>query len=220
MVIPGHEIAAKIGNFAGCFVMPGSLEVKALKPVLKGVSNPLIRTMTEGAMVNGSIGFVEDIAKDKPATEVFKNISVNLGTGAVLDLGFHGLGKGVEYLATKPNEIGFSQSSVNGAEEITQSMKMNGWEGEPIDVVCMGDGKLTAIDNIRVVAAREAGIEMKVTIHDADEVLSDSFIKRFTTDKGIQEIWEDTINLRIGKQKASFRKQHPSGFDNMERIGK
>lgn len=39
-----------------------------------------------------------------------------------------------------PNEIRFSQSSVNGSVEIVESMKRNGWAGDPIDVVQMPDG--------------------------------------------------------------------------------
>ncbi len=39
-------------------------------------------------------------------------------------------------------------------------MKTNAWKGDPIDVIRMSDGKLTTIDNTRVVAAREAGIKV------------------------------------------------------------
>lgn len=48
-------------------------------------------------------------------------------------------------------------------------MKANGWKGDPIDVVKMSDGKLTTIDNTRVVAAREAGIDIQAILHDAIE---------------------------------------------------
>ena len=34
-----------------------------------------------------------------------------------------------------PNDIRFSQSSVNGSSPIVESMKRNGWQGDPIDVV-------------------------------------------------------------------------------------
>ena len=84
----------------------------------------------------------------------------------------------------------------------------------------MSDGKLTTIDNTRVVAAREAGIDIQAIIHDANELLPENLIKRFTTDKGIPETWGEAIELRIGKQKASFRNNNPLGSDIMERIGK
>ncbi|GFN30052.1 hypothetical protein [Paenibacillus xylaniclasticus] len=40
-------------------------------------------------------------------------------------------------------------------------MKANGWQGSPIDVVKMPDGKLTTVDNTRVLAARNAGINVE-----------------------------------------------------------
>ena len=43
----------------------------------------------------------------------------------------------------------------------------------------MSDGKLTTIDNTRVVAAREAGIDIQAIIHDANELLPENLIDRF-----------------------------------------
>ena len=123
-----------------------------------------------------------------------------------------------EPVSINANEIRFSQSSVNGAEEIISSMKANGWKGDPIDVVKMSDGKLTTIDNTRVVAAREAGIDAQVIIHDANELLPENLIDRFTTKKGVPKTWGEAIQLRIAKQKASFRNSNPFGADDMERI--
>ena len=129
--------------------------------------------------------------------------------------------KGVRQpVSVSANEIRFSQSSVNGADEIISSMKANGWKGDPIDVIKMSDGKLTTIDNTRVVAAREAGIDAQAIIHDANELLPENLIDRFTTKKGVPKTWGEAIELRIGKQKASFRNNNPFGADTMERIGK
>ncbi|EPY6472664.1 hypothetical protein ACWO4B_003364 [Clostridium sporogenes] len=129
--------------------------------------------------------------------------------------------KGVRQpVSVNANEIRFSQSSVNGADEIISSMKANGWKGDPIDVIKMSDGKLTTIDNTRVVAAREAGIDAKAIIHDANELLPENLIDRFTTKKGVPKTWGEAMELRIGKQKASFRNNNPFGADVMERIGK
>ncbi|MBP1863487.1 hypothetical protein BD780_000810 [Clostridium tetanomorphum] len=111
--------------------------------------------------------------------------------------------KGVRQpVSVNANEIRFSQSSVNGADEIISSMKANDWKGDPIDVVKMSDGKLTTIDNTRVVAAREAGIDAQAIIHDANELLPENLIDRFTTKKGVPKTWGEAIELRIGKQKA------------------
>ena len=80
-----------------------------------------------------------------------------------------------------PNEIIFSQSSVNGSSEIIASMKQNGWKGGPIDVVKMPDGAYTTIDNTRVVSAREAGINVQAIIHNYNDPLPIEYVERFTT---------------------------------------
>lgn len=111
-----------------------------------------------------------------------------------------------------PNKIRYSQSSVNGAENIVQSMKQNGWRGAAIDVVRMPDSKLTTIDNTRVLAARKVGIDVKANVYNYDELLPNSgLIERFTTKKGIPQTWGDAVNLRIGKQNSQYRKLYPNG---------
>ncbi len=117
-----------------------------------------------------------------------------------------------------PNEIRFSQSSVNGSSEITESMMKNGWKGDPIDVVEMPDGAYTTIDNTRVAAAREAGIDVQAKIHPYNETLPEEFIDRFTTKKGIPSTWGEAIELRIGKQKISFRINNPMGGWYLEKM--
>ena len=88
-----------------------------------------------------------------------------------------------------PNEIRYSQSSVNGSNDIIQSMKKNGWRGDPIDVVEMPDGIYTTIDNTRVVSAREAGINVQANVHGYNDPLPSEYIERFTTKKGIPKTW-------------------------------
>ena len=92
-----------------------------------------------------------------------------------------------------PNDIRFSQSSVNGSSPIVESMKRNGWQGDPIDVVQMADGRLTTIDNTRVVAARQARIDVQANIHAYDELLPIEYIARFTTKKGVPKTWGEML---------------------------
>ncbi len=117
-----------------------------------------------------------------------------------------------------PNKIRFSQSSVNGSQEIIESMAKNGWVGDPIDVVKMSDGGLTTIDNTRVVAARAAGIDVQAVVHNADDLLPEHLIERFTTKKGVPTTWGEAIELRIGKQNSGFRTNNPYGSFEMEKI--
>lgn len=112
-----------------------------------------------------------------------------------------------------PNDIRFSQSSVNGASEIIDSMKAKGWDGDPIDVVRMPDGNLTTIDNTRVLAARYAEIDVQANVHAFDEVLPQDLdlIERLTTPKGVPRTWGDAVLLRIGKQNSGYRNTYPLG---------
>lgn len=76
----------------------------------------------------------------------------------------------------------------------------------------------TTIDNTRVVAAREAGIAVEANIHKYDDPLPPEYIERFTTKKGVPTTWGEAIDLRIGKQKSSFKNANPFGSFEMENI--
>lgn len=97
-------------------------------------------------------------------------------------------------------------------------MRNKGWAGDPIDVVRMSDGGLTTIDNTRVVAARQAGIDVQANIHAYDDLLPVEYIDRFTTKKGVPTTWGDAITLRIGKQNSTFRNNNPFGSFDMGNI--
>lgn len=118
-----------------------------------------------------------------------------------------------------PNEIRYSQTSVNGSKEIAESMRKNGWLGDPIDIVTMNDGKLTTLDNTRVVAARAAGIKVEARVHGFNDPLPDkATTERFTTHKGgAPSTWGQAVENRIGKQSSSFRKNTPNGSYNMKK---
>jgi hypothetical protein len=129
----------------------------------------------------------------------------------------NGLEKNIENV--NPSEIRFSQTSVNGSDEIIASMKANGWKGDPIDVVRMPDGSLTTLDNTRVAAAREVGIDVQANVRSYDTPLPDqATIDRFTTKKGVPKTWGEAIELRVGKQKADFRNNNPMGSFDLEKM--
>jgi RHS repeat-associated protein len=117
---------------------------------------------------------------------------------------------GVASLA--PSGVRLSQSSVNGAAEIIDSMRANGWVGAPIDVVRMPDDAFTTIDNTRVVAAHQAGIDVQAMIHEFNDSLPADQIARFTTRKGgVPSTWGDGVLNRIGIQNSLFRTTYPLG---------
>jgi len=141
-------------------------------------------------------------------------LTANRGVGEVLEECVKkGSGQSIN-----PNEIRFSQSSVNGADEIIASMKKDGWVGDPIDVVKMPDGSYTTIDNTRVAAAREAGINVNANVHSYNDSLPSGFINRFTTPKGVPSTWGEAINLRILKKNSAFRGTYPSGSIDMPKM--
>jgi hypothetical protein len=119
-----------------------------------------------------------------------------------------------------PNKIRYSQTSVNGSSEIVESMRKDGWKGDPIDVVVMSDGELTTLDNTRVVAARIVGIKVEANVHNYNDPLpSRSMAERFATPKGgTPKTWGQAVENRIGKQSSGFRKNNPNGSYNMKKI--
>ncbi len=168
-----------------------------------------------------------EVDYERLARNLVINVVVDLGTGVLTGEAWEkprqrtiegGSGAGNNTTNINPKDIRFSQSSVNGSEEIIESMKKNGWKGDPIDVVQMPDGVYTTIDNTRVVSAREAGINVQANVHGYNDPLLTEYIERFTTKKGIPTTWGEAVELRVGKQKASFRNGNPYGAFNMEDI--
>jgi len=111
-----------------------------------------------------------------------------------------------------PYSIRFSQNSVNEVEDVVTSMKMNGWQGKPIDVVKMPDGTLVTLDNTRLFAAGEAGINVKASVYDAGDMISPERGQAFLEQYGSRpSTWGDAVKMRIGDQNAGFRNTYPNG---------
>ncbi|MBC1423479.1 T7SS effector LXG polymorphic toxin [Listeria seeligeri] len=127
-----------------------------------------------------------------------------------------GIGSKTVVKSINPLKIRYSQSSVNGSKELTTSMKLNGWQGAPIDVVRMPNGSYATLDNTRVVAARDAQINVQANIKKFDDPLPEDMVDRFTTKKGVPSTWGEAIELRINKQKVPFRNSYPQGSFKME----
>jgi hypothetical protein len=113
-----------------------------------------------------------------------------------------------------PNIIRFSQHSVTGTPAIADAMRANGWVGDPIDVVQMPDGSLTTVDNTRVLAAKQAGIDVSANVHGFDEPLPANMVGRFTTRTGQATTWGEAISQRISRQTAALRNTSPLGSWN------
>lgn len=128
------------------------------------------------------------------------------------------------------NEIRFSQNSVSFGkvdratgqaftyDELVTSMRTNGWKGDPVDVVRMQDGRLTSIDNTRIRAAREAGIDVQANVRAFDSPLTASEIGRFTKGIQIPSTWGDAVTIRINSQTNGFGVKYPYGADTLPRV--
>lgn len=77
-------------------------------------------------------------------------------------------------------------------------MKKDGWKGDSVDVIKMPDGKLTNMDNTRILAAREAGISVKAKVHDFNEKLTPEIQELRGREK--YNTWGEAIKGHINKQ--------------------
>ncbi len=115
-----------------------------------------------------------------------------------------------------PNDIQFSQETVSGfkwnkktkeydhnyMENMAEDMHAHGFKEEGrVDVVEMRDGSRTTVDNRRVSAAREAGVDVLANVHKFDEPLPEEHQKRNQGNKA--ENWEQFILDRIADSRNS-----------------
>jgi RHS repeat-associated protein len=104
--------------------------------------------------------------------------------------------------------IRFSQSNVrNSLPQLTSSMKANGWQGAPIDVVKMADGSLTAIDNTRLAAAGLSNTRVQATIRGFGEAFPST--RAGGNLRG--ETWGEAVLNRIAGQKPAWQRLYPNG---------
>ena len=110
-----------------------------------------------------------------------------------------------------PQTVRFSQRTVNGSAQMVEDMKINGWHGEPIDVVKMPDGGLTAVDNTRLRAANITDTDVLIRVHDFNEPFPMSMLERFGNKKTQPSTWGEAVGIRINDQGATFRVNNPCG---------
>jgi filamentous hemagglutinin len=136
-----------------------------------------------------------------------------------LGVGANG-GTRIESLAA--NDVRFSQNTVSynkvdrisgekyTYDDLVQSMKTGGWKGDPVDVVKMPDGAFTSMDNTRISAARDAGINVQANVRGFNDPLPADMIanRRF----GDATTWGEALTGRISNQKPpSFGNANPNG---------
>ena len=97
-------------------------------------------------------------------------------------------------------------------DELERSMRNEGFKtGSEIDVVMMPDGRLTSLDNRRLLAARRANVLVKVNLHQYDDLLPTGFNRVYIPPYG-ERTWGSAIEWRILSQPSVvFRQQYPYG---------
>ncbi|GMR16928.1 MAG: hypothetical protein BMS9Abin31_1326 [Gammaproteobacteria bacterium] len=230
-VVVGARLAHRVGQFT---VRALQFIVKLYEALKLSKANRIIgskaankqipapKAKSSGSAGNGS----KTTTTDKTETQSTKQT----GSGVIPDK-TAGTGQNkpkivpIKIREINPNEIRFSQNTVSynktdrltgdkfTYDDIVGSMKKDGWKGDPVDVVKMPDGKLTSMDNTRIHAAREAGVNVKATVRQASDKLTPTEAKRFAIPKkGIYpKTWGEAINVRINKQTGGFAKSNPSG---------
>lgn len=68
----------------------------------------------------------------------------------------------------------------------------------------MKDGVATSVDNTTVLAAREAGIDVRANVRHIDEPLTNAEKLRFTEEDRVPSTWGEVIQIRLDKQKGTY----------------
>jgi len=105
-------------------------------------------------------------------------------------------------------------------DDMIESMRSDGWKGEPVDAVRMPDGGISSVDNTRVLAAREANIPLEANVHEPTDLLTDHELERFDPTKGdAVETWGDVALNRIqGQRPRVWRESNPFGSLDRPRV--
>ncbi len=176
------------------------------------IANPVLR----GVAVGGAEGFVSGTGYqvvNYAQTGEFDPTAIARDT--LLGGGMGGAGAHLTGVrAVDPMDIRFSQTSVNDAQEIIDSMGQSGWRGRPIDVVRMSDGGLTTVDNTRVLAAGYTDTPVQTRVHAYDDPIDPSRVDTLVSRKNVPPTtWGEGVENRIGRQNATYRNRYPQGSE-------
>lgn len=119
--------------------------------------------------------------------------------------------QGVTY-RVDPQHVRFSQRTTKDPAKNVVELSV-GWDGAPIDVVLRADGRLTSIDNKRIIAAEENNVQLQVRVHTVDESIpldrAEKIVNKKT--KEVPTTWGEALDNRIGDQSAYWRVPNPDG---------
>ena len=104
-------------------------------------------------------------------------------------------------------------------DDMIESMRSDGWKGEPVDAVRMPDGGISSVDNTRVLAAREADIPLEANVHGFDDALMPQDSQRFVKIEGPDlKTWGDAALSRVRRQPQPWVNANPFGSFDRPRV--
>lgn len=111
-------------------------------------------------------------------------------------------------ISIDPTRLSFSQATVSHQKggkaynynSMVDSMKREGWNGDLVDIVIMPNDTVTSMDNTRILAAREANIDLKAKVRDFNTPLTKAESERFKVNGKTPNTWGEAIKLRVEKQ--------------------
>jgi RHS repeat-associated protein len=109
----------------------------------------------------------------------------------------------------RSTSIRFSQSSVNGYGKAVDALKSGNYD--PIDVVQMQDGMYTTVDNTRLLAAQNEGLNISANVHKYTDALPESMLERFENPNQAGQYaktWGEAVEYRTNSQNASYRENY------------
>jgi len=115
---------------------------------------------------------------------------------------------GKEFRSTS---IRFTQNTVNDFGKALKNVASGKYD--PIDIVKMGDGMYSTIDNTRLLAAQKLGLDLKATVHAFDDALPKTMLDRFENPAKAGEFAKtlgEAIQFRTGRQTGGFAEKHGS----------
>ena len=175
-----------------------ALSIKGDLPNLKG--GPDIHVdLVDGVPVARLTAAGGPLPNGGPAPKAWVKLAPNIEVPA---------GSNARLASTK--KLKFSQENVSPVtgdksltlEELTEIMKTSGWRGNPLQAVEMPDGTLVSLDNRRLLAAQNAGLEnVPIATHKGSEPFPRDWAeKQFKLGTGIRRL--DSGELVVGGNKG------------------
>lgn len=114
-----------------------------------------------------------------------------------------------------PSNLKFSQKDVDWLtsdktltiDQLAESMKTQGWKGDPLHIIEMPDGSMVSLDNRRLLAARKAGLkDVPVLYHAPNEPMPPQWAADgFKLKKKIYQLPDGSLVVGGGKGTLKYR---------------